>query len=83
MSTDTHATFDPVDTRVSFPALEEEILAFWRENDTFRRSIALREGGPNFSFYEGPPTANGRPGTHHILARVFKDLLPRYKTLRG
>ena len=83
MSTKTHPTFDPVDTRVSFPALEEEVLAFWRENDTFCRSIALRAGGPNFSFYEGPPTANGRPGTHHILARVFKDLFPRYKTMRG
>ncbi len=83
MSTETSATFDPVETRVSFPALEEETLAFWRENDTFRRSVALREGGPNFSFYEGPPTANGRPGTHHILARVFKDLFPRYKTMRG
>ena len=83
MSTETAATFDPVDTRVSFPALEEETLAFWREHDTFRRSIALREGGPGFSFYEGPPTANGRPGTHHILARVFKDLFPRYKTMRG
>jgi isoleucyl-tRNA synthetase len=83
MSTKTQPTFNPVDTRVSFPALEEGILAFWRENDTFRKSIALRAGGPNFSFYEGPPTANGRPGTHHILARVFKDLFPRYKTMQG
>jgi len=83
MNTKPIMTFDPVDPRVSFPALEEEILTFWREDDTFRKSIALRAGGPNFSFYEGPPTANGRPGAHHILARVFKDLFPRYKTMRG
>ena len=75
--------FDPVDTRVSFPKLEEDLLTFWREGDTFCESIRRREGGPRFSFYEGPPTANGRPGTHHILARVFKDLFPRYKTMRG
>ncbi len=75
--------FDPVDTRVSFPKLEEGILEFWREGDTFRESVRRREGGPRFAFYEGPPTANGRPGTHHILARAFKDLFPRYKTMRG
>lgn len=83
MSVGTSATFDTVDTRVSFPQLEEGILAQWRENDTFRRSVAQRAGGPHFSFYEGPPTANGHPGTHHILARVFKDFFPRYKTMRG
>ncbi len=76
-------TFDPVDTRVSFPTLETAVLAFWREHDTFRESVRRRQGGPHFSFYEGPPTANGHPGTHHILARVFKDLFPRYKTMRG
>ena len=76
-------TFDPVATRVSFPKLEQEVLAFWREQGTFQASLALRAGGPTFSFYEGPPTANGHPGTHHVLARVFKDLFPRYKTMRG
>ncbi len=83
MVTETQATFDPVDTRVSFPTLETEVLAFWREHDTFRESVRRRQGGPHFSFYEGPPTANGHPGTHHILARVFKDFFPRYKTMRG
>ncbi len=83
MSTGTSATFGAVDTRVSFPTLEEEILRYWRENDTFNQSVAQRAGGPHFSFYEGPPTANGKPGTHHILARVFKDIFPRYKTMRG
>jgi len=83
MATETQATFDPVDTRVSFPTLETEMLTFWKEHDTFRESVRRRKGGPHFSFYEGPPTANGRPGTHHILARVFKDFFPRYKTMRG
>jgi isoleucyl-tRNA synthetase len=68
---------------VSFPKLEEEVLARWRERDVFRESMRRREGAPPFVFYEGPPTANGRPGSHHVLARVFKDIFPRYKTMRG
>ena len=75
--------FTPVDPKVSFPALEERILAFWREREIFRRSIDERAGAPQFTFYEGPPTANARPGIHHVLARVFKDLIPRYKTMQG
>ena len=80
---ETPAPFEPVPSRVSFPALEEEILAFWRERDVFRRSVEERPADRLFSFYEGPPTANGAPGVHHVLARVFKDLIPRYKTMRG
>jgi isoleucyl-tRNA synthetase len=72
-----------VDPNVSFPLLEERILARWRERDVFRESLRRREGAPPFVFYEGPPTANGRPGAHHVLARVFKDIYPRYKTMRG
>ena len=75
--------FEPVDTKQSFPELEERVLARWREADVFERSLANREGAEVWSFYEGPPTANGRPGSHHVLARVFKDVYPRYKTMRG
>jgi isoleucyl-tRNA synthetase len=75
--------FDPVDPKQSFPELEERVLARWRESDVFARSLANREGAPVWSFYEGPPTANGRPGSHHVLARVFKDVYPRYRTMTG
>jgi isoleucyl-tRNA synthetase len=74
---------EPLAPNVSFPALEEQVLARWRERDIFRRSLGNRAGGPRFVFYEGPPTANGYPGSHHVLARVFKDVFPRYKTMTG
>jgi isoleucyl-tRNA synthetase len=73
----------PVDTAQSFPELEGEVLRRWRERDVFHESIRRREGAEPFVFYEGPPTANGRPGSHHVLARVFKDVFPRYQTMRG
>jgi isoleucyl-tRNA synthetase len=75
--------FAPVDPRQSFPELEERVLARWRERDVFARSLANREGAEVWSFYEGPPTANGQPGSHHVLSRVFKDVYPRYRTMRG
>ena len=75
--------FRPVDTKQSFPELEERVLERWRERDVFDRSLASREGAEVWSFYEGPPTANGRPGSHHVLARVFKDVYPRYRTMCG
>jgi isoleucyl-tRNA synthetase len=62
---------------------EELISAFWKRNDTFRRSIAQREGAPSWVFYEGPPTANGLPGVHHVMARLCKDLMCRFKTMTG
>jgi isoleucyl-tRNA synthetase len=77
------ARYRPVDPKQPFPELEERILERWRERDVFHRSLAQREGAPVWSFYEGPPTANGRPGSHHVLSRVFKDIFPRYKTMRG
>ncbi len=73
----------PVDPQQSLPALEEEVLARWRERDVFRESLRRREGAEPWTFYEGPPTANGLPGAHHVLARVFKDIYPRFKTMRG
>src|SRR6478752_10136706 len=75
--------FHPVDTKQSFPELEERVLERWRERDVFARSLANREGAEVWSFYEGPPTANGRPGSHHVLSRVFKDIYPRYRTMSG
>ena len=75
--------FEPVSSQVSFPDIEERVLRRWREADVFHRSLRQREGEPEFVFYEGPPTANGRPGVHHVLPRVFKDIYPRYQTMRG
>ncbi len=78
------ATFHkPVDPRASFPALEEGVLERWRERDVFKESIEQRRDAPRWGFFEGPPTANGAPGSHHVLARVFKDIFPRYRTMCG
>jgi len=72
-----------VDPRQDLPSLEVEVLERWRERDVFAESLRAREGAPAWVFYEGPPTANGPPGIHHVLSRVFKDIYPRYKTMRG
>ena len=76
-------TYRPVDPKADLPSLEREVLSFWREERIFERSLEQRQGAPEWVFYEGPPTANGRPGIHHVEARAFKDLFPRYKTMRG
>ena len=76
-------SFRPVDTKQSFPALEERVLERWREHDVFARQLEQRRGGETWSFYEGPPTANGKPGSHHVLSRVFKDVYPRYRAMAG
>ena len=73
----------PVDAQQSFPALEQAVLARWSADDVFHETVRRRKGRPPWIFYEGPPTANGRPGTHHVLARIFKDIFPRYKTMCG
>ena len=73
----------PVDPQQSFPQLEVDVLRRWRERDVFRESMRRREGAEPWVFYEGPPTANGRPAVHHVLSRVFKDIFPRFKTMRG
>ncbi|HEY8201276.1 MAG TPA: class I tRNA ligase family protein, partial [Actinomycetota bacterium] len=73
----------PVDPRLDLPALDKRILALWRERDVFARSLEQRKDAPRYVFYEGPPTGNGRPGVHHVEARAFKDLFPRFKTMRG
>ncbi len=69
--------------RFDHPLFEEEILRWWEENDIFNKSVEQRQGAPEFSFYEGPPTANGRPGIHHVMARTIKDTFCRYKTMKG
>jgi isoleucyl-tRNA synthetase len=68
---------------VDLPALEQETLEFWREHKIFERTLEQTATGPRWTFYEGPPTANGAPGTHHVEARVFKDVFPRFKTMKG
>jgi len=69
--------------KLTYPKVEIEIQKWWEENNIFRRSITTREDGIPFTFYEGPPTANGKPGIHHVLSRTIKDLFCRYKTLKG
>jgi isoleucyl-tRNA synthetase len=75
--------FDPVDTRLDLVALERRVLTEWRADKVFERSLERRSDAPEWVFYEGPPTANGRPGIHHVWARLFKDLFPRFHTMRG
>ena len=69
--------------QIDLPAVEHQILTFWQTQEIFKKTISARDGAPSWTFYEGPPTANGKPGTHHIEARVFKDLFPRYQTMKG
>ena len=75
--------FDEVTGRYDGPALEKQVLLFWREHDVFNQASAEAEGRPLFIWNEGPPTANGKPGIHHVLARTFKDMFPRYKSMQG
>ncbi|HET7723887.1 MAG TPA: isoleucine--tRNA ligase [Propionibacteriaceae bacterium] len=75
--------YRPVPPQVDLPAMEREILDFWDSSDVFAKSLEQTAGGEPWTFYEGPPTANGMPGTHHIEARVFKDVFPRFKTMQG
>ena len=75
--------YKPVPGHVDLSALDHEVLDFWRRENTFTRTLRESEGRPRWTFYEGPPTANGMPGTHHIEARVFKDVFPRFRTMRG
>ena len=80
---DEAGSFKSLPPQIDLPATEHQILSFWESNDIFGKSVRARDGAPRWTFYEGPPTANGSPGTHHIEARVFKDLFPRYQTMKG
>ena len=79
----TNQPFRPVGSLMPHRELEARVRDFWRDRDIFRRSVEERPANDVYSFYEGPPTANGTPGVHHVLSRVFKDLFPRYQTMRG
>ena len=69
--------------QLNIPEFEKEILKFWNTEGIFKKSVSGREGNPDFVFYEGPPSANGTPGIHHVLSRTLKDLFCRYKTMQG
>lgn len=75
--------YNKVSTDLNFVEREKQVLEFWKENKIFEKSMSLREGGPTFTFYDGPPTANGKPHIGHILTRVIKDIIPRYKSMKG
>ncbi len=77
------ATYEPMPPQVDLPALDHEVLRFWHAEDIFAASLRGHESRPTWMFYDGPPTANGMPGVHHVEARVFKDMFPRYRTMKG
>ena len=76
-------SYRDVPAKIDLPAMEQDVLDFWSSNDIFHKSLKRTEDGPLWVFFEGPPTANGMPGTHHVEARVFKDVFPRYRTMKG
>ena len=75
--------YEPVDPKVSFPEQEEKILAFWKKNAIFKKSISNREGSPEYVFYDGPPFATGLPHFGHFVPSTIKDIIPRYRTMKG
>ena len=75
--------FKPVSSRFNPTLTEEGVLRFWKSHNIFQKSMQEREGAPEYVFYEGPPTANGKPGIHHVMARTLKDVVCRYKTMNG
>ncbi|HEY3735976.1 MAG TPA: class I tRNA ligase family protein, partial [Jatrophihabitans sp.] len=77
------AGYQALPPHVDLAALDHEVVERWRAGGIFQRSLAQTADGPRWTFYEGPPTANGMPGTHHVEARVFKDVFPRFKTMKG
>jgi isoleucyl-tRNA synthetase len=83
MGSSVTSPFGVLPARVSFPEIDRRISEWWRSEDVFARSLRRTADGPSWVFYEGPPTANGSPGTHHVEARVFKDVFPRFKTMKG
>ncbi len=75
--------FKPVSPKLDVAAMEAEVLKFWKKQDVFKKTTEANSDGKEYVFYEGPPTANGKPGVHHVLARAFKDMFPRYKIMQG
>ena len=75
--------YEKVSSNFDFVSHEKAVLDFWKKNDIFEKSIENREGCPTYTFYDGPPTANGKPHIGHVLTRVIKDMIPRYRTMKG
>jgi isoleucyl-tRNA synthetase len=75
--------FKPVSPKLDVASMEENVLKLWKKEDIFKKTTEANEGAEVYVFYEGPPTANGKPGVHHVLARAFKDMFPRYKIMQG
>src|SRR5437762_7712579 len=75
--------FRTISDKMSLPDLEKEILAHWKQNRIFEKSLEARQNAPDYTFYEGPPTANAKPGIHHVFARTIKDLFCRYRAMKG
>ena len=75
--------YDKVDTSLNFLDREKQVIDFWKQNQVFEKVLKLNEGKEEFTFYDGPPTANGKPHIGHILTRVIKDIIPRYRTMKG
>ena len=75
--------YKKVPTTLNFVEREKETLKFWKDNQIFEKSVQLRKGAPAYTFFDGPPTANGKPHIGHVLTRAMKDIIPRYKTMRG
>jgi isoleucyl-tRNA synthetase len=69
--------------KLDLPSIEKEILAKWQDSNAFEKSVSIRDGAEPFVFYEGPPSANGMPGIHHVISRTLKDMVCRYKTMQG
>ena len=75
--------YQKVDTNLNFADREKKVEEFWRENHIFEKSMECRKEGETYTFYDGPPTANGKPHIGHVLTRVIKDMIPRYRTMKG
>ncbi|MCM1273295.1 MAG: class I tRNA ligase family protein, partial [Clostridium sp.] len=75
--------YEKVSTKLNFVEREDKVLQFWKENKVFEKSIQEKQDLPTYTFYDGPPTANGKPHIGHVLTRVIKDMIPRYQTMKG
>jgi len=75
--------YEKVSSDMDFTTREQQIEDFWKSKDIIRKSFDLRKGSESFTFYDGPPTANGKPHIGHVLTRVIKDMIPRYRTMKG
>ena len=75
--------YNKVDTNMNFVEREHKIIDFWKDKEVFQKSMNARKGGETYTFYDGPPTANGKPHIGHVLTRVIKDMIPRYQTMKG